>query len=93
MGDDLRARRHRHIGCRERSDARDEAPSQQPRTRHERHPSLLKLCAITTLDEAEELYEDFYPGDLLTERAIDMVTRILDAGLPPEVPSPGPIDL
>ncbi len=29
----------------------------------------------------EELYEDFYPGDLLTERAIDMVTRILDAGL------------
>ena len=54
---------------------------------------LLRLCAITTLDEAEELYEDFYPGDLLTDRALDMVTRILDAGLPDEVPSPGPINL
>lgn len=54
---------------------------------------LLKLCAITTLDEAEELYESFFPADVLSDRAIDMVTRILDAGLPPEVPSPGPIDL
>lgn len=33
---------------------------------------LLKLCAITTLEEAEELYEDFYPGDLLSDRAIGM---------------------
>lgn len=54
---------------------------------------LLKLCAITTIEEAEDLYEDFYPGDILTDRALDMVTRILDAGLPDDVPSPGPINL
>lgn len=54
---------------------------------------LLKLCAITTLEEAEELYEDFYPGDVLTDRATGMVTSILDAGLPAEVASPGPINL
>lgn len=54
---------------------------------------LLRLCEITTLDEAEDLYEDFYPGDSLTDRAIGMVMRILDAGLPHEVPSPGPINL
>lgn len=54
---------------------------------------LLRLCAITTLDEAEELYEDLYPGDQLTDRAAGMVTTILDAGLPDEVPPPGPIDI
>lgn len=54
---------------------------------------LLRLCEITTLDEAEVMYEDFYPGDALTDRAVGMVMRILEAGLPDDVPSPGPIDL
>ena len=54
---------------------------------------LLALCSVTTLEEAEEHYEDFYPGDGLSDRAIGMVERILDGGLPTEVPSPGPIDL
>lgn len=54
---------------------------------------LLALCGITTLEDAEEHYEDYYPGDGLTDRAIGMVERILDGGLPTEVPSPGPIDL
>lgn len=54
---------------------------------------LMRLCGITSLDQAEELYEDFYPGDALTERAHGMVKAILDAGLPAEVPSPGPIEL
>lgn len=53
---------------------------------------LLALCEITTLDDAERLYEDFYPGDGLTNRAVGMVERILAAGLPDHVPSPGPID-
>ena len=54
---------------------------------------LMRLCGITSLDQAEELYDDFYPGDALTERAHGMVKAILDAGLPAEVPSPGPIEL
>ncbi len=54
---------------------------------------LLALCGIATLEEVEEHYEDFYPGDALTDRAIGMVERILDGGLPTVVPSPGPIDL
>jgi len=54
---------------------------------------LLSLCEIETLEAAEELYEDFYPGDGLTDRAVGMVQRILDGGLPAQVPSPGRIDL
>lgn len=54
---------------------------------------LLRLCDITTLDEAEDLYEDFYPGDALSDRAVNMVVAILEGGLPDEVPSPGPIEL
>jgi len=54
---------------------------------------LLRLCDVTTLHEAEELYEDFYPGDALTDRAVRMVAAILAGGLPDEVPSPGPIEL
>lgn len=54
---------------------------------------LLALCNITTLGQAEEHYEDYYPGDALTDRAIGMVQRIIDGGLPTDVPSPGAIDL
>ncbi|MEW1974462.1 hypothetical protein [Microbacterium profundi] len=54
---------------------------------------LLALCGVTTLEDAEAHYDDFYPGDGLTDRAIGMVQRILEGGLPTEVPSPGPIDL
>ncbi|AZZ56903.1 hypothetical protein [Rathayibacter iranicus] len=54
---------------------------------------LLSLCEVATLDAAEELYEEFYPGDALPERAVGMVERILAAGLPTKAPSPGPLDL
>ena len=54
---------------------------------------LLALCGITTVEAAEAHYEDFYPGDGLSDRAISMVERILDGGLPTAVPSPGPIHL
>ncbi len=51
---------------------------------------LLGLCQITTLEEAQDFYEDFYPGDGLTPRAISMVAAILADGLPqaPEPPEP-----
>lgn len=48
---------------------------------------LLALCGVTTLEDAEDLYEDFYPGDGLTSRAIGIVTTILAEG-PPEPPEP-----
>lgn len=54
---------------------------------------LLALCEITTLADAEDLYEDFYPGDSLTDRAVGMVERILAAGLPSSVASPAPLVL
>ena len=54
---------------------------------------LLALCEIRTIVDAEALYEEFYPGDALVERAISMVERIFAGGLPREVPSPGAIDL
>lgn len=41
---------------------------------------LLALCGVESLVEAEALYEEFYPGDALTDRAIAMVTAILAAG-------------
>lgn len=54
---------------------------------------LMALCGITTLNDAESLYEDFYPGDMLSDRASEMVRAILlDAPL--EVPtSPAPPDI
>lgn len=41
---------------------------------------LLGLCDMTTIAEAEALYEDFYPGDGLSDRALQMVTAILANG-------------
>ena len=54
---------------------------------------LLSLCEIATLDEAEDFYEEFYPGDGLDPRAVAIVTAILSAGAL-EVPKPpGPVNL
>ena len=50
---------------------------------------LLALCSINALDAVEELYEDFYPGDALPDRAIRIVEAILSAG--PLVP-PDPVE-
>jgi hypothetical protein len=52
---------------------------------------LMALCEIVTLQEAEDLYEEFYPGDGLTSRAVSIVTAILDDGTNEVPPSPGEI--
>lgn len=44
--------------------------------------ALLPLCGITSLEAAEQLYEDFYPGDELTERSQQLVRRLLDTNQP-----------
>jgi hypothetical protein len=52
---------------------------------------LMVICGVDTLAAAEELYEDFYSAEVLPERAVRMVTRILEVGLPESpVPPPAP---
>lgn len=50
---------------------------------------LLALCDIETRQAAEDLYEEFYPGDGLSDRAIEIVEAIL-ADSPLAVPLPPP---
>ena len=50
---------------------------------------LLGLGGLATLDEIEELYEEFYPGDALSDRALQMVEAILADG-PPQAPEQPP---
>lgn len=38
---------------------------------------LLRLCGITRLEAAEELYEAFYPGDAFSNRTHAIVVAIL----------------
>lgn len=53
---------------------------------------LLGLCGIGTVAEAERLYEEFYPGDALSDRAFGMVTAILvDGPVAAPVPPPAPL--
>lgn len=54
---------------------------------------LLVLCDISTIDEADSFFSDFYPGDSLSDRAWRMVTAILD-GEDPDEPAPmEPVEL
>ena len=52
---------------------------------------LLGLCQVTTLEDAEDFYSEFYPGDGLTTRAMGIVTAILADGPIPAPEPPGPI--
>ncbi|ANJ26107.1 DUF6036 family nucleotidyltransferase [Agromyces aureus] len=50
---------------------------------------LMVICDIRSIDAAADLYEDHYPAEALAERAVRMVARILEVGLPP-LPSTPP---
>ena len=54
---------------------------------------LMGLCGTTTREEAETLYEEFYPGDYLSDRAMHMVDAILADGPPPEPDALPPLEL
>ncbi|WP_394550580.1 DUF6036 family nucleotidyltransferase [Agromyces sp. MMS24-JH15] len=54
---------------------------------------LMAICDVRTIEDAEELYEDFYPADLLPDRAVRMLTRILEVGLPERPEQPPPPDI
>lgn len=51
---------------------------------------LMVLCGISSVADAEDLYEDFYSAEVLPERAARMVTRILAVGLPEAPRRPPP---
>ncbi|KQM82595.1 hypothetical protein [Agromyces sp. Leaf222] len=55
--------------------------------------NLMAIGGITTVDDAEALYESYYPADLLPDRAVRMVERILKVGLPQAPPAPPRPDL
>ena len=50
---------------------------------------LMAICDLSTVAELEELFERFYPGDGLSDRAIAIVERIRSVGIPNK-PSPPP---
>ncbi len=41
---------------------------------------LLAVCDIESVEAADELYAEYFPGDSLTDRAWGMVERILAGG-------------
>lgn len=52
--------------------------------------NLLAITGFTTLGELEELYEEYFPGDVLPQKAHRMINSIFESGLPevPETPLP-----
>ena len=43
---------------------------------------LMTICGVSSSGGAEEVFEAYYPGECLTERAMRMVEGILEGGLP-----------
>src|ERR1019366_10725061 len=54
---------------------------------------LLALCNIVSVEAADGLYEEYYPGESLPDRAWDMVVRILSGGPLTKPDPPGPVEL
>ena len=54
---------------------------------------LMAICGISSVAEAEELYESYYSAEMLPDRAVAMVTRIVTVGLPAVPPRPTAPDL
>ena len=52
---------------------------------------IAKLLALNNIDSvvaAESVFESFYPGDTLPERAIKLLEHIIQIGLPPKPQTP-----
>jgi hypothetical protein len=49
---------------------------------------LLALNSVTTVEDAEAIFEAFYPGDALTARTIALLRRAFDVGLPGKPTAP-----
>lgn len=44
--------------------------------------NLLVICGVADADEAADLYERYYPGEVLPDRGIRMLDALLSQGLP-----------
>ena len=49
---------------------------------------LLSICQVEKVAAAEEIYESYYPGDGLTDRALDILTSIFAESPTPPPPTP-----
>jgi hypothetical protein len=54
---------------------------------------LMAICGVTTLGEAEDLYEAHYSGEVIPDRGIRMVEMILRVGVPDVPHAPPELDL
>ena len=51
--------------------------------------NLLAITGLSTLEELEGLFEEYFPGDVLPQKALRMIDSLLNTGLP-ELPSTPP---
>lgn len=54
---------------------------------------LLAICGVRSAEEAEELYESFYPGEVLEDKAYRILGAIFTAGVPPRPQAPPPASI
>lgn len=54
---------------------------------------LMAICGLSSVAEAEDLFEAYHAAEILPDRAVAMVTRILAVGLPEVPPQPPAADL
>ena len=52
--------------------------------------NLLAITGLTTLQELEELFEEYFPGDVLPQKALRMINSLLNTGLPDKPTAPPP---
>jgi hypothetical protein len=52
--------------------------------------NLLAVTGFTHVEELEELFEEYFPGDVLPHKALRMIHALLDSGLPAVPPTPDP---
>jgi len=55
--------------------------------------TLMTICGVRSKYEAEDLYEEFYPGEILEPKAHRILDVILRTGLPDLPSTPAPPDL
>jgi hypothetical protein len=55
--------------------------------------NLLAITGFTTIEELEVLFEEYFPGDVLPQKALRMAHSLIDSGLPELPQRPEPLTL
>ena len=55
--------------------------------------NLLAICEVANSDDAGELYEEFYPGEILEPKAHQILNVVFAKGLPKIPESPPAVSL